>query len=951
MSARCCSPSPSWPCRRGHRLHRAVRRAAVAAESRAGRRDVEARAVGHGARSASVGDDRRTTSPDDHRCAPAPSAADVGRIAHRRGTGPRSHGQRADWHRGPRHAAHLPRRGARRRQDVGDARRGSPACRRAAPTSSSPRSTTTSAAGPQPRRAAGLTSCRARRRAGGRPRRGARPAARPSRWSTTSAGATRPARRTTHRWQDVEALLDAGIDVVTTLDIGQLDVAAPTSSSAITGVAPHRPRPRPVRPPRRSDRAGRHVARRAAPPPGPRQRVPARPRRRRAGQRVPPGEPRRAARDGAAVDGRPRRGRAAATATSARGSGERIVVALTGAPGGERLIRRAARIWRATHHGDARSACTSPRRRPQPRPDASSSASATLLDEVGGTYREVIGDDVAAALAGFVAAERATQLVLGASPPQPVAARCATARSSGASTAQGVAADLHVVADDRRRRAASALPRLSAAARCRPSASASPGCSPSSACRCCAGLLVVAGGHVNLSTVLLFNLALVDRRRRRSAGCCPGSSPPSLGVGLTNWFLTPPAAHPAHQRPRRHRRPDDLRRRHRRSSARSSTGAAPRAREAGRARAEAPRPGPHERRAIVPGGRPPARAARPAARPVRRAHGDGARPHRRRRGRSPASPASRRRADPTLRRVRRARRAHGDHLLVARRRRADRRRPRACSTRSPTSSALGLEARRLRHEAADRRRARRRRNELRTALLRAVSHDLRTPLASIKASVSRPARAGGVRSPTPTAPRCWPTIDGAADRLDRVIGNLLDMSRLQAGAIQIVAPPDGAGGRRRRRARPPRRRRRRRSSSTSPRPCRWSAPTAALLERAVGNVVSNAIALVAARTDPSRVEAAEVGRARRAARRRPWPGHPRATSGPRCSSRSSASATARTTPAPGSAWRSPAASSRPPARRWSSTTRPAAAARSRSSSTAGGPVPTRDAAIAGRGGT
>ena len=69
---------------------------------------------------------------------------------------------------------------------------------------------------------------------------------------------------------------------------------------------------------------------------------------------------------------------------------------------------------------------------------------------------------------------------------------------------------------------------------------------------------------------------------------------------------------------------------------------------------------------------------------------------------------------------------------------------------------LGLEARRLRHEAAtvD---VLAQANELRAALLRAVSHDLRTPLASIKASVSGLLEPSVSFSATPIAPRCWRT--------------------------------------------------------------------------------------------------------------------------------------------------------------------------------------------------
>ena len=73
---------------------------------------------------------------------------------------------------------------------------------------------------------------------------------------------------------------------------------------------------------------------------------------------------------------------------------------------------------------------------------------------------------------------------------------------------------------------------------------------------------------------------------------------------------------------------------------------------------------------------------------------------------------------------------------------------------------------------------------VRTALLRAVSHDLRTPLASIKAMVSGLLesdvqwRPGDVRD-------ALVTIDEEADRLNRLVGNLLDASRLQIGALAV----------------------------------------------------------------------------------------------------------------------------------------------------------------------
>jgi two-component system, OmpR family, sensor histidine kinase KdpD len=73
-------------------------------------------------------------------------------------------------------------------------------------------------------------------------------------------------------------------------------------------------------------------------------------------------------------------------------------------------------------------------------------------------------------------------------------------------------------------------------------------------------------------------------------------------------------------------------------------------------------------------------------------------------------------------------------------------------------------------------------DRMRTALLRAVSHDLRTPLASIKASVSS-LRQTDVHWSEADEAALLADIEGSTDRLDALVGNLLDMSRLQAGAL------------------------------------------------------------------------------------------------------------------------------------------------------------------------
>ena len=79
-------------------------------------------------------------------------------------------------------------------------------------------------------------------------------------------------------------------------------------------------------------------------------------------------------------------------------------------------------------------------------------------------------------------------------------------------------------------------------------------------------------------------------------------------------------------------------------------------------------------------------------------------------------------------------------------------------------------------------------NRMRTALLAAVSHDLRTPLASIKASVST-LRQTDVVWTEADEEALLATIEDGADRLDVLIGNLLDMSRLATGSLQPFLRP------------------------------------------------------------------------------------------------------------------------------------------------------------------
>ncbi|MFI9045478.1 ATP-binding protein [Streptomyces sp. NPDC053427] len=94
---------------------------------------------------------------------------------------------------------------------------------------------------------------------------------------------------------------------------------------------------------------------------------------------------------------------------------ERVVVALTGGPEGETLIRRAERIADRSSGGDLLAVHVA---RSDGLADASPAALAkqrALVESLGGSYHSVVGDHVPTALLDFARAENATQLVLGTS--------------------------------------------------------------------------------------------------------------------------------------------------------------------------------------------------------------------------------------------------------------------------------------------------------------------------------------------------------------------------------------------------------------------------------------------------------------------------------------------------------------------------------------------------------
>ncbi|GAU69182.1 putative two-component histidine kinase [Streptomyces sp. NBRC 110611] len=229
-----------------------------------------------------------------------------------------------------------------------------------------------------------------------------------------------PGGRHTKRWQDVEELLGAGIDVVTTLNIQHLESLSDVVEK-ITGVPQHETVPDEFV--RRADQ----IELVDLPAEGLRRRM--------AHGNIYPPEKVDAALShyfrlgnltalrelallwvAGRVDEALRKYRDEHRIGRVWETRERVVVALTGGPEGATLIRRAARIVSGASGGDLLAVHIT-------RSDglaAGSSLAALagqrqLLESLGGSYHSVVGDDVPAALLDFARARNATQLVVGAS--------------------------------------------------------------------------------------------------------------------------------------------------------------------------------------------------------------------------------------------------------------------------------------------------------------------------------------------------------------------------------------------------------------------------------------------------------------------------------------------------------------------------------------------------------
>jgi two-component system sensor histidine kinase KdpD len=478
---------------------------------------------------------------------------------------------------------------------------------------------------------------------------------------------------------------------------------------------------------------------------------------------------------------------------------ERVVVALTGGPEGETLIRRGGRIAARATGGELLAVHVSRSDGLAGASSASLTTQRVLVESLGGSYHSVLGDDVAGALLDFARAHNATQIVVGASRRGPLAAALTGPGTGQTVTRLSGSIDVHMVSHDYVGKGR-VLPRLTGSLSIRrrlTGAAVGTGL--------IAGLtpvLALLRHHTTVSSDLLLYLVAVV------LVALIGGVYPALGAALAssvvlNWCFIPPIH----------------------SFTIGSADnllalavfvlvallvswvvdvAARRSREAARASAEA------EALSTLAGSLLRGEAALPALlERVQETFGMAAVSLLRRDGSSPSSAGK-----PTggassglrgtwtcLAGVGDTPCLHPDEgdtevsvaedlVLVLRGRSLPAEDQRLLAAFAAEVAVAYLQ-RQLR-EAADAAVPLAEAERMRTALLNAVSHDLRSPLAIAKAAVTS-LRSGEVEWAEPARRELLDSADVALDRLTDLVVNLLDLSRLQAGVLPVFRRPIGLG--------------------------------------------------------------------------------------------------------------------------------------------------------------
>ncbi|MEU2779250.1 ATP-binding protein, partial [Streptomyces sp. NPDC007162] len=458
------------------------------------------------------------------------------------------------------------------------------------------------------------------------------------------------------------------------------------------------------------------------------------------------------------------------------GSRERIVVGLTGGPEGRTLIRRAARLAEKGAGGEVLAVYIS-------RSDGLTSASPkelavqrTLVEDLGGTFHHVVGEDIPAALLDFARGVNATQIVLGSSRRK--AWQYVLGPGVGATVAResGPDLDVHIVTHGEAGKGRG-LPVARGARLGRG--------------RIIAGWVVGLAGPAVMAVLLnTVNLGLANDMllfltftvaAALLGGLFPALASAAFGSLLLNYFYTPPLHRLTVADPKNIvaiviffgvalsvASVVDL--------------AARRTHQAARLRAES------EILSFLAGNVLRGETSlEELLERVRETFGmESAALLERASDVAPWTCAGRAGFGPALERPEEADvdMPVGDHMALALTGRVLPAEDRRVLAAFAAQAAVVLDRRRLQEEA-EQARALAEGNRIRTALLAAVSHDLRTPLAAIKAAVSS-LRSDDVAWSEEDRAELLEAIEEGADRLDHLVGNLLDMSRLQTGTVTAI---------------------------------------------------------------------------------------------------------------------------------------------------------------------
>ncbi|WP_431899052.1 ATP-binding protein [Nonomuraea sp. bgisy101] len=468
---------------------------------------------------------------------------------------------------------------------------------------------------------------------------------------------------------------------------------------------------------------------------------------------------------------------------------ERVVVALTGGPEGDTLVRRAARIAARTTGADLLAVHVTNSDGLTGGDPANLARQRTLVESMGGTYHQVIGDDIPRALLDFARGVNATQLVLGASRR----GRFAQIFSRGVgveTTAHSGSIDVHMITHEeakkgrtRSQRSRAALTRKrrligwAVAVLGMPSLTAA---------------LSPFRDVISLPSEILFFLCLVIGVAL-IGGTGPAITAAVGGSLLLNWYFTPPIGEFTISDPQNLFALVvfvlvavavswivDLAARRTREAAHASADAEVLATLAGHMlRGDAALP------SLL--GRMRETFGLASVTLLERRPGTGSMPDDQTdpdawriiatTGGTPCTSPSAADTDVMI----------DENLVLAARGRllaaADRRVLEAFAA----EIAVALRQKRLQEEA-EQARPLAEADRMRTALLAAVSHDLRTPLASAKAAVDS-LRSTEIDWSPEDREELLATADESLGRLDRLVANLLDMSRLQAGVLGVALQP------------------------------------------------------------------------------------------------------------------------------------------------------------------